>query len=167
MMVLDRFGEAKWRAICDAAGLTSDFFIGFEYYPDEKTMDLIGAIAQHVGQSEDDVLFDFGHYWIIYAKSSAYGRAMEMAANDLYGFFQQLDRMHAAIKSNLPRAEMPTFSVCVQSDDCFEVHYLSSRDGLQPFVHGLIESIAGSLGECVDVTYDAFPFGAKFRVQRC
>lgn len=166
IMVIDKLGEARWREICDVAGLQSDFFIGFEYYPDSKTLDLIGTIADRMDMSTEDVLFEFGRYWISYAGSSAYGRALSMAGRDLIGFFQQLDRLHAAVKTNLPKADMPSFIVRNVSIGGFDLHYKSSREGLQPFVHGLIDAIATSFGENVRIIGETKPCAAVFHVQR-
>jgi len=166
MMVVDRFGERTWREICKRAGVTSEFFIGFDYYPDELTMALLQSITEHLEASLEEVLFEFGSYWVKYAKASAYGRAMDMAGDNLTEFFQQLDRMHSAITSNLPKSDMPSFSVANVSPGGFELRYRSSRHGLQPFVHGLIIAIARSFGEIVEVRYETLHCGADMTVRR-
>ncbi len=165
-MAVEKFGTTRWQAIRDQAGLTSDCFIGFEYYPDRESMSLIRTIAQAAELSEEEVLFQLGHHWVAYAASSAYGRAISMAGTDLYGFFCQLDRMHAAVKSNLPRADLPSFVVESGGSDRFDLHYRSSREGLQPFVHGLIHAIAASFGEEVEATRRDRPRGATFSIRR-
>ncbi len=166
LMVIERFGEDCWREIRASAGLTSESFIGFDHYPDHDTMALLDAIPPHVRLPREEILFELGHYWVAYAGSSPYGHAISMAGDDLYSFFVHLDRMHIAIKSNLVDAKMPSFAVRGGPEGQFDLVYRSSRDGLQPFVHGLVYALARHLGENVDVTCEPFSHGAVFHVRR-
>ena len=118
-------------------------------------MRLVGLIADRLGLSMAETFYEFGRYWIDFAGASAYGRVLQMAGGDLETFISNLDRMHASIKSNMPLAALPGFEVVESSPAAIHVLYRSQREGLEPFVQGILSAVAERFGETVRVTLRA------------
>jgi hypothetical protein len=165
-LAVSRLGEAAWERLLEEGGLTGRHFIGVEYYPDAETMRLVGLIADRLGCSMAETFYHFGRYWIDFAGASAYGRVLDMAGGDLETFISNLDRMHASIKSNMPKASLPGFEVVESSPAAIHVLYRSERVGLAPFVQGILAAVAERFGEPVRVSYDERPGGALFVLAR-
>jgi hypothetical protein len=151
-MAIAHLGEDGWAAFLKQNALGDEHFIGVEYYEDAETMRLVELIAARLELPADDALREFGHHWIAFAGSSAYGRILSMAGDDLAGFLDNLDRMHASIKSTMPLARMPSFQVLENGGDAMKVLYRSERSGLAAFVEGILSAVARSLGEEVTIS---------------
>ncbi len=165
-LAVSHIGEAEWERFCKAHGIVGAQFIGFEYYDDAVTLHLIDLVAGRLGLERDVALVEFGRTWIRFASKSAFGRVLSLAGSDLETFLANLDRMHASIKSNMPRAEMPSFQLLEARPDAIRLLYRSSRSGLAPFVAGILCEIALRFGEEVSVTHAPNDLGVEFTLSR-
>lgn len=165
-MALDRLGEAEWDALTCATGLSGKNFIGVDYYSDAETFALVKVIARRLDLPLNQAFFEFGRHWIEFVAVSAFARALRMAGDDLQSFLSNLDRMHASIKSNIPRASIPSFQVITASPEAIELCYRSEREGLAPFVHGILWAVARRFGETVEIAYAPSTGGVLFTIRR-
>lgn len=165
-MALNRLGEPEWEALTCAAGLSGRNFIGVDYYSDADTFALVKVIARRLDLSLDQAFFEFGRHWIDFVAVSAFGRALRMAGDDLQSFLGNLDRMHASIKSNIPGASIPSFQLIAANPTVIELCYRSERDGLAPFVHGILCAVARRFGEKVEIAYAPSTDGVLFTIRR-
>lgn len=163
---VSRLGQEEWSRLLASQDLTGRHFIGVEYYSDEETMRLVGLIADRLGLGMAETFRELGGAWVDFAGASTYGRVLRMAGDDLETFLSNLDRMHASIKSNMPKAALPGFEVVASDGDAISVHYRSQRRGLAPFVQGILASVAERFGEARDVTYVETDGGALFTLAR-
>lgn len=165
-LAVARLGEAEWERLLAREGLSGRHFIGVEYYSDAETMRLVSLISERLGCDMAETFYHFGRYWIDFAGASAYGRVLQMAGGDLETFISNLDRMHASIKSNMPRAALPSFEVVESGPAAIEVLYRSERQRLEPFVHGILSAVAERFGEAVRVSYVERDGGVLFTLAR-
>lgn len=165
-MALAHMSQEAWDALLSRNAISSQHFIGVEYYADDETMALVRIIAAELGLPINEALYQFGRYWIAFAGASAYGRVLSMAGDDLEAFVENLDRMHASIKSNMPKAQMPSFQVAGSERGLLRVMYRSERDGLAPFVQGILGAVAERFGETVSITYQETSDGVQFEIRR-
>lgn len=165
-LAIRNLGEPAWEALLDEAGFEGRHFIGVEYYADADTMRLVGLISERLGLGIEDTLHEFGRFWVDFAGASAYGRVLQMAGDDLETFIMNLDRMHASIKSNMPKAALPGFEVVESSAEAIRVLYRSERRGLAPFVKGILSLVAERFGERVEINYAEFEDGVLFDLAR-
>jgi hypothetical protein len=152
-LAIANIGDAEWRGLVQSEGLSERHFIGVEYYPDADTIRLVELISERLDWSMSDTLYRLGRYWIDFAGASAYGRALQMAGGDLETFISNLDRMHASIKSNMPKAQLPSFDVVASDADSIQVLYHSERSGLATFVAGILSAVAERFGEPVEISH--------------
>ncbi len=165
-MAVREIGAAEWEGLLRRDGRDGQLFIGMEYYSDDVTMGLVHLVAERVDMPIDDFLRAFGRTWIDFAGASAYGRILDMAGSDFESFLESLDRMHSSIRSNMPRAEMPSFEVVAADDTSIEVLYRSNRSGLAPFVQGILAAAAERFGERVAIAYQPERDAVRFSITR-
>jgi hypothetical protein len=163
---LSRLGPEQWEGLLETGGLSGRQFIGVEYYSDEETMRIVSLIAGRLGLDMAETFRQLGGAWVDFAGASTYGRVLQMAGDDLETFLSNLDRMHASIKSNMPKAALPGFEVVSGAGEAIRVQYRSERRGLAPFVQGILASVAERFGETLDVTYVETEGGALFTLAR-
>ncbi len=165
-MALAHMSQEAWEALLARNAISSQHFIGVDYYADAETMALVRLISDELGLPINEALYQFGRYWIAFAGASAYGRVLSMAGDDLEAFVENLDRMHASIKSNMPKAQMPSFQVIDSQPGLLTVLYKSDRDGLAPFVQGILGAVAERFGETVTISYHETADGVAFELRR-
>ena len=61
---IQNHGEERWRAILAKTPLSSEHFISGQHYADDDTFALLGAVSEDLGVDIDQLLSDFGRYWI-------------------------------------------------------------------------------------------------------
>jgi hypothetical protein len=149
--VIDRDGEAAWNAILAQAGLETAEFGAMTAYDDEVTFSIVGTMVAESGRDIGELLRDVGRSWIGFAKTTHFAGLLAMAGRDFETLVNNLDDMHAKIKVSLPTIRPPSFD-CVRRDDgLLEISYHSEREGLFPFVEGILEGLAADFGEQVDI----------------
>lgn len=136
-MVHEQFGEAAWDKVLEAAGLDEGALVSAQNYPDEVTFRLIGAAAQTAGLSVEDTLVAFGRYWVRSADKGPYASTLRMLGSNLLESLTNLDSIQLA----MPEARLPQFRVVSHDAQGIRVAYHSHRQGLEPFVQGLLEGL--------------------------
>lgn len=136
-MVLNERGKEAWASIELAAGVEPSDFISSATYPDEVTQRLLSISSEMLGQDMDDLLTQFGRFWIRYAETSSFAPILSFTGRDIVSFVANLDRMHRTIEDVMPHAIMPSFSVLTDNVGQMTIEYRSTRTGLAPFVTGL------------------------------
>lgn len=164
-MSLGVLGEEAWQAVLDKTGLEEEHFLSSRHYNDDVTLKLIGAISEVSGMPAPELLEAFGKFWIDFAANSSYGPVMEMCGDTLEEFLENLDRMHSSVKTTMPDASMPMFEVLPTEGPGIEVLYTSERDGLGPFVKGLLQGLSERFGESADVTWQDHAEGLVYSIK--
>ena len=104
------------------------------------------GMSERLGQSVEACLGRFGRYWVRFAERGSYGHILDFTGSDLVSFIQNLDRMHQAVLSAMPAAQVPSFSVVRHEDGKLRVKHNSERAGLEPFVVGLLQGLLDRFG---------------------
>jgi hypothetical protein len=149
-LVLSRFGEEAWTRIHTQAAAPATF-LNFEQYDDAVTYNLVGAAAEVLELPAEAVLRTFGLYWVTDIAVKSYGDLMNRSGISLVDFLKNLDHMHTRIKVSFPNYRPPSFRVKELSDDELELDYYSEREGLLPFVEGLLAGLALHFHSKIDI----------------
>jgi hypothetical protein len=165
-MAIARLGEDEWRVVADECALTSHHMITTAYFDDAVILGLVAALARRMEMTDDQALEAFGVHWIRYAAASDYSRVISMAGDDIETFIDNLDRMHASIKSTMPLARMPSFRLLAADAEGLDVLYQSERDGLAPFVLGILNAVAARYGERMRIHSQPRDDGVLFTLRR-
>ena len=141
-MVTSRQGEDCWERIKQAAGVDVDVFISNEGYPDEMTYNLVGAVSEELKIPVPQVLEEFGKHWVLKTAVEGYGELMEAGGKTLKEFLLRLPTFHTNVALIFPQLNPPRFRCSDVGDLSLKLHYYSDREGLAPFVIGLLKGLS-------------------------
>ena len=150
-MVSDQYGKDVWERIVARVPECPPEFVSMESYSDDVTYGLVGAACEELGVEARSLLHELGEYWIPYASKAGYAVLMERGGRSLPEFLQGLDAMHSRLALTYSKLQPPSFRVFDVGDASLRLHYYSQRQGLQPFVVGLLHGLAKQFGTTVEV----------------
>lgn len=139
-LVSETSGEGTWTIIAARAD-APEAYAALSYYDDAVTYALVGAASTELGTPAEDLLRQFGHYWSTRVGPENYADILGATGTDVVSVLRHLDEMHARLQTLYPELRPPSFTVADEGRDSFTVHYSSERDGLAPFVVGLLEGL--------------------------
>ena len=140
-LVIENFGELKWKIIKENSGIDVDFFMSNEPYDDDITFKLAIAVSNEMKISLSDVFITFGEYWVLKTGKEKYGSLMEAGGSNLRDFLKNLPTFHNRIMLFYPKLTPPEFKVSDEEERSIQLHYFSKREGLKEFVRGLIQGL--------------------------
>ena len=167
-LITEQAGADAWSRIA-ARAETAETFVGLLYYDDDVTYRLVGAASAELDTPAEDLLRAFGQYWSSRVGPENYRDVLGATGTSVTTVLANLDLMHARIQNLYPELVPPSFAVSETFDGGVMVEYRSHRDGLAPFVVGLLEGL-GTLYETPTVVTHEQPRSAEqpydvFRVQ--
>lgn len=140
-MVIERYGHAVWSKIHSDAG-APESFLPMEPYSDSVTFDLVATTCKQLSVEPVVILRAFGEYWVAKIASVQYEHIMNNSGVSFTDFLGNLDHMHQRIRVAFPAYDPPSFRVKPLNDSTVQVDYYSRREGLLPFVEGLLQGLA-------------------------
>ena len=145
-LIVERQGEEVWRVVVERAGVEHHAFQELDDYDDTLTYALVGSASEILGTSADELLFEFGRYWVLYTGSHLWSYLFDLAGNDFLSFLDGLDDLHDRVQTMMPDSRMPQFTL-VRAGDHVRLEYRSDRVGLAPMVRGLLDGLQEHFGE--------------------
>ena len=141
-LVKARFGNSMWDLILLRSGIEKDFFISTESYDDDITFKLAIAVSEETSISLDQILIEFGEWWIMETGRRKYNGLMKAGGKTLKEFILNLPDFHDRIILIYPKLTPPEFRITDDENTSLHLHYYSKRQGLQPFVYGLLMGLS-------------------------
>lgn len=141
-MVLTHHGPVVWERVKNGAGVGDDAFLAMKSYDDSIVLSLVTTAAKVLDISEAECLDTFGQFWVLDTTVKHYGNMINSYGDEIWGFLQNLDSLHDRISSTFPYYKAPSFFLEKNGDGEHLLHYRSSRQGLTPFVIGLLKGLA-------------------------
>jgi len=152
-LIVENFGEQRWIEIADNVGV-DHHFISMRGYDDKVTFDLVAKASETLDIPADDLLRQFGSYWIRFTASEGYGHIVSLFGDSLGEFLENLGNdLHARVSLTMPELQPPEFYTEKLSETRYRVHYSSHRVGLKPMVQGLLEGLAIRFEEPAEVKH--------------
>lgn len=157
-MVVGQFGQQRWESVLKRSGVPDDSFLSMRSYDDSITYSLAQACSEELELDLTDALRAFGVHWIEHTLSSQYDSLARSAGSSLIEFLKNLNALHDRISSTFLDYQPPEFHLTTLEDGRFELLYVSLREGLTPFVEGLIHGLAARFDEPVIIeTIETLP----------
>jgi hypothetical protein len=141
-MVTERFGEEFWEDIKAEANLDIDVFVSNAGYPDEITYALVMSASSVLGLPVEDILRDFGRYWILETAQRGYAELINANGRTLWEFLINLPNFHTRVAMIFPNLDPPRFECTEVTEHSLVLHYHTHRSGLAPFVIGLLDGLS-------------------------
>jgi len=140
-MVCLHHGEAMWERIKAKAGVDVDVFMSNESYSDDVTYQLVGAASELLQVPAEQILIGFGEHWILHTAREGYGGLMQAGGKTFPEFLGNLPNFHSRVAMIFPKLQPPRFECREITDRSLKLHYFSHRQGLAPFVVGLMQGL--------------------------
>lgn len=153
-MVSTVHGEDAWRQVLSESGAGDSDFLSLHSYDDQIAYNLVGACSSILGAPAEACLEDFGRFWILVTASEHYGEMMRSYGQDTFSLLMHMNEMHERISSTFSGYKPPHFTVESTGDSSCLLHYRSIREGLSPFVTGLVLGLGEFYGEKIDIELD-------------
>lgn len=157
--ILQKSGRDCWDSIRMAIGLHGDHFGAMESYADSITYNIVQRYCEDVGRSAEVVLEEFGVFWVQEIAAREYGYMLKMTGRSFQECVENLDLMHERVATEFIDLAQPSFSVTNATEGSFQVHYRSHRNGLAPFVLGLLHGLASHFDAKVKIEHIASGHG--------
>ncbi|AQA18370.1 guanylyl cyclase [Halioglobus japonicus] len=141
-MILQQFGEQEWSKVLEHSGMPEDSFLTMRHYDDEVTYKLVGAASEVLGAPIAKCLEMFGEYWVLETASKSYGTLMDASGDTMVEFLSNMNSLHDRITGTFLDYVPPEFMVEDLEPPRYRIHYMSKREGLVPFVDGLLKGLA-------------------------
>jgi hypothetical protein len=140
-MICRNYGAPTWERIKKQAEVDVDVFLSNESYPDEITYRLVAAASEILRTPAASILEGFGEHWVLHTAQEGYGALMRAAGGSLPEFLSNLPNFHNRVAMIFPNLQPPRFE-CTDIAACsLRLHYFSRRQGLEPFVVGLVRGL--------------------------
>ena len=150
-MIQENYGEETWNKIITASGVPVDCFLTMRSYDDSLAFDLVAATSSVLATPAEKCLELFGRYWLLNSAPRSYENLLEITGQDFFEFLENLDVLHDRITSTFTDFRPPSFRLERLSENEAKLHYISSRQGLTPFVEGLLYGMAERFADTVDI----------------
>jgi hypothetical protein len=108
---------------------------------DSITYSLAGAASDVLGAPVEDCLEMFGEYWVLETATKSYGMLLNATGQDMIEFLGNMNALHDRITSTFLDYTPPEFFLETKENHHL-IHYVSQREGLTPFVVGLLKGLA-------------------------
>jgi hypothetical protein len=137
-------GESNMEESLEKCGCDHLVFATMETYPDEYTYRMVGEFTERRGRPAQEVLEQFGEYWVLEVAAKRFKNLLSMVGHDFLTCIENLDLMHERIATEFDNLQQPSFLIKKIDDlnESYEVNYISHRDGLEHFVMGLLRGLA-------------------------
>jgi hypothetical protein len=155
-LIVARYGDAAWARVRLGAGVDEEVFLSNESYPDAVTYNLVAAASREFGVSVAEILEAFGEHWVLKTAQEHYGLLLDSCGNDLPDLLANLNNLHSRAVLQFPNLQPPKFSVSSVTATSVVLHHETHREGLSPFVFGLIRGLGKRFNLAVKVTQVGF-----------
>jgi guanylate cyclase soluble subunit beta len=93
----------------------------------------------------------FGEYWVLETAAKAYAALMDASGSSMLEFLSNLNALHDRITGTFLNYIPPEFRVESTGGDEHRIHYISQRQGLTPFVVGLLNGLSRHFGNELEI----------------
>lgn len=135
-------GEAVWEQIRERAGVSEEVFLSNEGYPDAMTYNLVAAAAELLNAPAEEILEAFGEHWMLKTAVDNYEQMLDAGGSSFPEFLLNLSNFHTRVQMIFPKLLPPRFETTDVGPNSLNLHYYSSRDGLQPFLIGILRGLS-------------------------
>lgn len=150
-MIREEHGEEIWQRINEKSDVQNPF-LTLRSYEDDETYRLVGATAEVLDTTGEACLEVFGKYWLLKGAPEHFSSLLDATGSNVIDFFQNLDALHDRISTTFVDYRPPTFKVDRISETSIQLHYISGRVGLTPFVTGIIHGVSERFATPVTIT---------------
>jgi guanylate cyclase soluble subunit beta len=140
-MILDGHGQVVWERILEESAVPEDSFTTMQQYDDHITYELVAATSKVLETPADVCLELFGHYWATVTAPNVYEMLFQSTGDNYFEFLDNINSLHDRITSTFIGYVPPHFITSIDKNK-MELVYESQREGLTPFLIGILKGLA-------------------------
>jgi hypothetical protein len=148
--VSETIGSQHLRQIRRIAGIQGPP-LAAQHYPDEVTTQLLGAISEYESIAMDDLLYQFGVYFMQAPLMHQHYRIFLEGHTSARQFLEQVPAVHRHLKSAIHAVSLPDLHLIDHAPDLLEIIYDSPRH-LCRFLKGVLEGVGQYFHETLEVS---------------
>lgn len=148
--VVQNHGEAAWRTLTDAAGLSGEIYTPLRSYPDEQLVALVGAAVQLTGADLTALLEAFGAF-LAPRYLALYGKLLKPEWRTLDVLEHAENTIHRVVRMREPGALPPRLQAQRVSPTEIRMNYDSPRK-LCAVARGIARGIAAHFEQQLSIT---------------
>jgi predicted hydrocarbon binding protein len=149
--VILHHGDEAWQKIFDRTNADESIFNNMQAYDDSVTFGLVGATSEELNIEVSGLLEDLGVHWVLKTAVEGYGAIMDFGGANLPTFLRNLDALHEQVAMTFVDLDQPSFRLIDETESKLVLEYRSVRDGLSPFVVGLLKGLGQRFNEELSV----------------
>lgn len=146
--LIEKYGEAKWDAIRECAGICDHVFVTHKRYSESFMKKIADAAEEVIGEetdmTSDDFMRFFGTCFVKFFTHYGYDRIIRVSGRYLRDFLIGIDNLHEYMRFGYPKLQSPSFFCEEETSSGLTLHYLSKRKGFMFYVVGQVMEIASS-----------------------
>ncbi|GFD68963.1 hypothetical protein KUL156_02510 [Alteromonas sp. KUL156] len=150
--VINRYGQSAWDEIKASLGDYESTFLEVQPYSDEVTFGIVGASVEHLNVDLAVFLRQMGEDWVKETSQGSYKDMYSLVSGGAFEFISNLNNMHQVISAQLEALVPPSFLCEKNEDGSITIHYHSSREGLEPFVEGLLMGVCNHFNQPASIS---------------
>lgn len=151
-LVVTHHGIATWQKIKIEADINEMALISMENYEDKITFRIVESTAKILGKTGDEILGEFGKFWVEYISEQGFGDLLKLAGRNFPEFMSNLNNIHLRMGSTYQGICPPSFTSTIIDNSTLKLEYYSSREGLAPFLVGVFSGLGKLFNLEIDIT---------------
>ncbi len=141
-ILVEDYGDSLWQKILLQDSTFADKIYDLEQFEDASTYNIIRYASELLEVSAEKLLIHLGERWIEVTSDGDYQEYYQLGGRDFFTFLTNLDRMHECLGKTFTQLSPPSFELQRQSAKQAHLIYRSQRQGLEPFVLGLLQGLS-------------------------
>lgn len=144
--VTARYGTEAWAKVKSDAGLDNLFLAYGDGFDEESLLAAVQSIAEHSGKKPEEILEEFGVYWIEHAGRETFSSFYSLAGTSAREFLLNMHRLNAKGSWEGLAADPERFECTELHDGRLHIHYRST-EGFCAAVRGMIAGLGRLCGQ--------------------
>jgi len=147
--VSDGYGQAKWDATAQLAGLETSEIEPMLTYEDGLTPRLLMAASEVLGRQYEELLEDIGTYIVSHPNVEALRRLLRFGGVGFVDFLHSLDDLPDRARLAVSDLELPRVELCEHGGGAYSLLCQGAFPGAGYFFVGLLRAMADDYGALV------------------
>jgi hypothetical protein len=147
--VAESYGEAKWKASTERAGIGFTDFEAMLSYDDAITLSVLAAVSDVLGRPREDLLEDIGTYLVTNPRMQALRRLLRFGGVTFTDFLHSLDDLPDRTRLAVSDLVLPRLELREDAPDRFSLRCYSDMEGWGHFFMGVLRAMADDYGALV------------------
>ncbi|MQY43236.1 heme NO-binding protein [Epibacterium sp. SM1969] len=147
--VKDTYGEERWQAVIDLAGLGFSEFEAMLIYPDEQSQKVLSAMETVLDRPLDEMLEDMGTFLVSNPQAEALRRLLRFGGVDYVEFLYSLDDLPDRARLAVADLHLPALELVEKGPGEFELICSKGLPGYANVMMGILRAMADDYGDLV------------------